>query len=67
MAAEAMQNNTDTSERERALQLAWVCTRELVGTKGALAEITGLLVDIRTLAQQQTDLLRRILSEERMP
>jgi hypothetical protein len=61
MAAAAMENNTDTSERERALQLAWVCTRELVGTKAALAEITGLLVDIRTLTQQQTDLPRRIV------
>lgn len=67
MAAEAMQNNTDTSERERALQLAWVCTRELVGTKGTLAEIAGLLVDIRTLAQQQTDLLRRLVERSALP
>lgn len=63
MAAEVMQNNTDTSERERALQLAWVCAREVVGTKGTLAEITELLGDIRTLAQQQTDLLRRLIKE----
>ena len=61
MAADAMKSNTDAPERERALQSAWVCTRELVGTKGKLAEITELLGDIRTLAQQEVDLLRRIV------
>jgi hypothetical protein len=67
MAAEAMNRNTDTAERERALQLAWVCARELVGTKGALAEITELLGDIRTLAQQQSDLLRRLVERSALP
>jgi hypothetical protein len=65
----AAQNNPAASsvqaERDRALQLAWVCARELVGTKGTLAEITELLSDIRTLAQQQVDLLRRLISQER--
>lgn len=58
-----MENNTTKQERERALQLAWLCARELVGTKGAMAEMTELLRDIRTLTQQQTDLLRRIIKE----
>lgn len=60
-AAQAMNRSTDASERDRALQLAWLCARELVGTKGTLAEITELLGDIRTLAQQEVDLLRRIV------
>jgi hypothetical protein len=62
-----MQNNTNDFERERALQLAWLCARELVGTKGALAEITELLGDIRTLEQQQVDLLRRLVERGALP
>jgi hypothetical protein len=63
----AMKNSTVTDKRERALQLAWVCARELVAMKSALSEITELLRDIRTLQQQTVDLLRRIASKEHTP
>jgi len=50
---DATSSEQKRQQRERALQLAWLCAR-------ALAEINEKLSDIRTLAQQ-TDLLRKLV------
>ena len=55
-----MQNKTITSEREREIGLLWLTAKSLV-------HIDENLRDLIILQQQQVDLLRRILSEERKP
>ena len=60
MAAQVMDRNTDASEREREIGLLWLTAKSLV-------HIDATLTDLQTLAQQSVDLLRRIVSEERMP
>jgi hypothetical protein len=49
-----------TAHRARELELLCIAAR-------TLANISERLDDIATLAQQELDLLRRILSQERMP
>jgi hypothetical protein len=55
-----MQNTTNDSERQRERELLWLTAKTLV-------HIDATLTDLQTLAQQSVDLLRRIVSKERMP
>jgi hypothetical protein len=54
------QNNTTEQERQRALGLLWLAARFLV-------QIDAKLGNLLVLQQQSVDLLRRIVSEKRMP
>jgi hypothetical protein len=57
----AMDPSTSNDRREqRQLELTCLMAKQLI-------EINGKLTDIATLIQQQVDLLRRILSQERKP
>ena len=56
MAAQAMNRNTDTSEREREIGLLWLTAKTLV-------QVDAKLTDLVTLQQQAVDLLRRIVKE----
>jgi hypothetical protein len=47
-----------TRERERELQLLVIIAR-------SLADLTSKLSDLNTLSQQQVDLLRRIVSQQK--
>lgn len=56
-----MENNTDEQERQqRELGLVWLTAKTLV-------HIDEKLTDLVTLAQQQTDLLRRIVERSALP
>jgi hypothetical protein len=63
VAAQAVNSSISNDKREREqrqLELSWLMAKTLV-------EINGKLTDLVTLQQQAVDLLRRILSKERMP
>ena len=56
-----MNPSTSNDEREqRQLELSWLTAKTMV-------HIDEKLTDLVTLQQQAVDLLRRILSKERMP
>jgi len=56
----AERNSQSQSLQEREVQLLWLAAR-------ALVHIDSTLTDIATLAQQQTDLLRRLVRQEPRP
>jgi len=62
-----MKNSTHEQERERTLQLLSIVAHEFFGAKAALIEINATLGDIRTLTQQEVDLLRRLVERSALP